>query len=342
MDQLLEEGEYYRLNTSALSSHDSFLASFLLLLLVLDINLFESAIHHEVDPQLVTDLAKPTDTVSTNYFEAMTGRIYSFNRIKAMVEKSEDIKETWAYLCHSLGLADKHQRRGSFEQEIGLTTLRCSSLVKHTKRLDTRHQDLFTLNTTVSQSRQSFSVTILTVLAAMFLPLSLASAILSMQYRFHELGPVLYDFFGVAWLFCTFAIVCFVLFRYGNCLRDRFWRLKYLQTRDYNSFRRAILGVTYSYVFGWTLVLISFLLGMFLNKETVDWRAYPFLAAGIVIFITSPFVVPFLDMVITILTLVGACFSMRKVLHEDRAKKDLKTRLMRSKEKEKRSGVELV
>jgi hypothetical protein len=82
--------------------------------------------------------------------------------------------------------------------QIQTTNLRCDALGKHTRRLDTRYKDLFDLNTTVPHSRQSFSVTILTVLAAVFLPLSLASAILSMQYRFSELGPRLYDFFGIA------------------------------------------------------------------------------------------------------------------------------------------------
>jgi hypothetical protein len=341
MDQVLDKTYYLWLEKSALSSRNSFIASFLLEILALDIDLFESVVHHEVGPKLVADLAKTTDTVSKNYFEAMEGRIYSFNRIKAMVEKAEDIRETWNYLCQSLDLSYRQQCCGSFAHQIHLGTLRCSSLVKHTKRLDARHQDLFSLNTTVSQSRQSFSVTILTVLAALFLPLSLASAILSMQYRFHELGPVLYDFFGVAWLFCTFAIVCFVLFRYGNRLLDAYWTLKHLEKRDYKSFRRSIKGVTYSYVLAWTMVLVSFLLGMFLREDTVDWRAYPILAVGLVIFITSPFVIPILDVFITLIVLFGACFSISRVAKKERTMKKIATRMGRKKTT-KKSGGELV
>jgi hypothetical protein len=162
--------------------------------------------------------------------------------------------------------------------------LQCDALGKHTRRLDTRYQDLFALNTTVSQSRQSFSVTILTVLAAIFLPLSLASAILSTQYRFSELGPRLYDLFGVAWMFFTFALLCFFLFRYGTCIIDKYWSLEHLEKRSSGTWRSSIRGTTYAYVLAWMLVLVSFLLGMFLRDSAVDWKAYPLLGIGVAIF----------------------------------------------------------
>ncbi|UKZ69193.1 uncharacterized protein TrAtP1_010203 [Trichoderma atroviride] len=56
---------------------------------------------------------------------------------------------------------------------------------------------------------QSGNVQMLTLLATIFLPLSLSAGVLSMQSRFKDLGDLLYDFFGVVVLLgaggCTFG-----------------------------------------------------------------------------------------------------------------------------------------
>ncbi|KAF2183197.1 hypothetical protein K469DRAFT_751765 [Zopfia rhizophila CBS 207.26] len=279
-----------------------FLVLFLLEILAVDISVFHKAIRFELDLELVTDLMKMTDSVLTDYFKAMEGRIFSFNRMKSMVEKAEDIQGCCDYLVKSSSVSN---RLAEESDEVLSLKLRCSELVKHTNRIDNRYQDLFSLNTTVSQTRQSFSVTILTVLAAVFLPLSLAAGVLSMQYRFNELGQRLYDFFGVAWIFCTFALVCGAFVRYGSRLLDKFWSLKHLDKHDYNTWRGDINGITYSYVVGWILVLISFLLGMFLKDNGIDKLGYVFLGLGIGIFALSPVVVPVLSLMIMIFRAFG-------------------------------------
>lgn len=302
-------------------SCDSFLSLFLLECLLLDIDVLERAVQFEIGPKLRTDLMVITDAVPTNSFQAMEARIYRFNLMKCMVAKAEDIRETWAYLCQTLNLTDENKWPRGLRAQVRSETLRCASLIKHTKRLDTRYEDLFALNTTVSQSRQSFSVTILTVLAAVFLPLSLASSILSMQYRFNELGVRLYDFFGVAWLFCTFALACGALVRYGTYLSDRLWSLRHLQKEKYKTWKGSIKGIAYSYAAGWTFVLVSFLLGMFLKDQGVDWKAYPFLGAGIAIFALSPFVVPTLHILIGVLCVFAACFSLSRSFKREKRDK---------------------
>ncbi|KAF2726854.1 hypothetical protein EJ04DRAFT_597080 [Polyplosphaeria fusca] len=306
LDNVLRGSSYFNIcNDIELSSSD-FPTLCLLEVLAIDMDEFEHAVQLEVKPKLETDLSNTRDAVPPDYFQALESRIYSFNRMKCMVEKAEDVQSAWLYLTGALRLeANSELATIELGQDVRSRTLRTSAMVKQTKRLDERCQDLFALNTTVSQSRQSFYVSILTVLAAVFLPLSLASAILSMSTRFQELGPLLYDFFGVSWIFCTFALLCSVMVRYGNAIFDRFWSLKHLGKKDYKMWRHSIQAMVYSYVAGWTFVLVGFLLGMFLQDQGIDWRAYPLLGVGVAIFICAPVVVPIVSVFVTVFSLFG-------------------------------------
>lgn len=98
--------------------------------------------------------------------------------------------------------------------------------------------------------RQNNSVQRLTVLATLFLPMSLATGILSMGTRFKDLGPLLYDFFGVLVLVMTLVVVYLaVMFLLEH-------KLKYL--------RLPAMFLTFVVVAGYgPLVLSSFLVGMF-------------------------------------------------------------------------------
>jgi len=109
---------------------------------------------------------------------------------------------------------------------------------------------------------QASNVHFLTIIATIFLPLSLATGVLSMQSRFKDLGVLLYDFFGVAILFVLLAflflgaIVCWnLLLEQGT----RFTKNTVLKWLSPFVARLAGLGVL---VFG-ALVLTSFLVGMF-------------------------------------------------------------------------------
>ncbi|KAF2121558.1 hypothetical protein BDV96DRAFT_594747 [Lophiotrema nucula] len=307
MDNLLNGQAFKNTNHDIQISLATFPTLFLLEVLAIDIYIFSSAVKSEVDPNPVTDLTDTRNAIMTSPFAAMESRIYSFNRIKAMVEKAEDLSSCFRYLSKSLSPTLE-------DADLRALTLKTENLVKHTKRIDARYTDLFALNTTVSQSRQSFYVTILTVLAAVFLPLSLASAVLSMQYRFSELGTRLYDFFGVAWLFLTFALLCGVAVRFGNHVNDKLWRLRHLDRNSYGTYKNIVKGITYSYIVAWTLLLISFLLGMFLSKDKVDWRSYPLLGIGVAIFVLAPIVVPVLDVIFMVLGAFVNCGDFWRML----------------------------
>ncbi|KAJ4326730.1 hypothetical protein N0V84_002848 [Fusarium piperis] len=78
-------------------------------------------------------------------------------------------------------------------------------------------------------ANQTRSVQRLTLLATIFLPLSLAAGVLSMQTRFVDLGFLLYDFFGVAVLLGAIVVIIFIIMTVIATIKEAESRLK----RDY-------------------------------------------------------------------------------------------------------------
>jgi hypothetical protein len=99
---------------------------------------------------------------------------------------------------------------------------------------------------------------LLSLLAIIFLPLSLASSLLSMQTRFVDLHYLLYDFFGVIVLLGTITAAIVVFLKCAS------WRSETLNTRvTHEKALKAIRGgITFMIIIPWTLILSSFLVGM--------------------------------------------------------------------------------
>lgn len=127
---------------------------------------------------------------------------------------------------------------------------------------------------------QTSSVRQLTLLATIFLPLSLSAGVLSMQTRFKDLGPLLYDFIGVVVLlgalvfpFLAFLSILELITDYlvqkaeaeifeGQEGQEKFRIYTYKRLRRY--FVRifwAVLALVAVFVF------LTFMLGMFRNVE---------------------------------------------------------------------------
>lgn len=125
--------------------------------------------------------------------------------------------------------------------------------------------------------RESTSVWILSLLAAIMLPLSLATGVLSMGTRFVELGSVLYDFVGVVVLLATMVIV-FVAVIIGGMIVKRL-SMRFLRAHLSSSVRVAVQGALKpSVLFAtglnallfWIVVLTSFLVGMIKYQPRVE------------------------------------------------------------------------
>ncbi|KAG5743748.1 hypothetical protein H9Q70_013540 [Fusarium xylarioides] len=122
------------------------------------------------------------------------------------------------------------------------------------------HLQLFSMSRDMNQSG---NVQMLTLLATIFLPLSLSAGVLSMQSRFKDLGDLLYDFFGVVVLLAAvvalFLVAMFVISS-AKELESRLWRYRW-----YKVYLRPTLLTTVTaiaLILG-ALVLTSFVVGMF-------------------------------------------------------------------------------
>ncbi|KAI0122676.1 hypothetical protein F4814DRAFT_217664 [Daldinia grandis] len=134
---------------------------------------------------------------------------------------------------------------------------------------------------------QSGNVQNLTLLATIFLPLSLAAGVLSMQSRFKDLGTLLYDFFGVVVLLATIVVLFLgAMFILANVKELESRLLKYGVYRQFG--RRLLLGLSALILitFG-ALVLSSFLVGMF--KDVVLGASI--LGYGTLVLVFGPIVV---------------------------------------------------
>lgn len=175
----------------------------------------------------------------------------------------------------SLQLMDDLRNSNEFQEmafEIkGLSAVLEKQASLISTRLDNRLRFL-EIGRTLHESRR---VQLLSLLAIIFLPLSLASSILSMQTRFVDLHYLLYDFFGVIFLlgtltFILLGVLLFFQWGYGkfkNWLENpnimsnnppgRGWFSSVFRTANY----APIYTILFSLV-PWVLILTSFMLGM--------------------------------------------------------------------------------
>lgn len=122
------------------------------------------------------------------------------------------------------------------------------------------HNELYKVFAQKTSIEQANSVNQLTLLAAFFLPLSLAAAILSMQTRFADLGVLLYDFLGVMVILIALALLVAGFNAYGRSYYDDFLHEVYFALRAFPAYPRMI---TIFWSSLWiSASLVSFLLGM--------------------------------------------------------------------------------
>jgi hypothetical protein len=114
--------------------------------------------------------------------------------------------------------------------------------------------------------QESTSIRLLTLLASIFLPMSLASGILSMQTRFASLHYLLYDFCGVVTIFGTLIVTVFLVLKLFIVLMDQFTKARARFGRWLYYEQVLIWPAAFavsSLVLGfWALIFTSFMVGM--------------------------------------------------------------------------------
>ncbi|CZR45646.1 uncharacterized protein FPRO_15178 [Fusarium proliferatum ET1] len=104
----------------------------------------------------------------------------------------------------------------------------------------------------------------LTLLATIFLPLSLAAGLLSMQTRFKDLGTLLYDFFGVVMLLAAIVLIIMILLNLMTVVNEVDSELSVRSSGYRDNIRGKLLSmINVGFCAFGCLVLSSFLVGMF-------------------------------------------------------------------------------
>ncbi|KAK8059195.1 hypothetical protein PG996_009125 [Apiospora saccharicola] len=118
--------------------------------------------------------------------------------------------------------------------------------------------------------RESNDLWVLTILASVFLPLSLASSILSMGTRLVDLGTLLYDFCGVAVILGSLSIAIIKLVRIGIGVREWFADVRVFRKKQskLSKMTRSSASIAFSTLqtlaglSTWAVVFSSFVVGM--------------------------------------------------------------------------------
>ncbi|KAG8416496.1 hypothetical protein J3458_007079 [Metarhizium acridum] len=138
----------------------------------------------------------------------------------------------------------------------------CEEARKQSTQIFACEQRRYELYKAQVDAKTSQNGTLVTILAGTFLPASLAVGCLSMNNRFANLGPLLYDLVGVIVLIGGFAVVSVAVIRIWIRARSHGpWKTKTERAMSVKSkWRAGLLGFL-----AYTAVLVSFLIGMFVR-----------------------------------------------------------------------------
>jgi hypothetical protein len=193
-------------------------------------------------------------------------RLYGFELTHSMIRKAEDLHQFIIHMGNSRNLElFAAESRSSFENILFRLEIESSLFLSNLRRRYELSEKRLDVYNQFAQHRQTASLSALTYCAAFFLPLSLAGTFLSMQSRARELHLIVYDFCGIAAVFCTIA--AFIYFLSWAWSRVKTSRLNH--RLEAGKIQLYILGKSLppKILFGasWTLMVSSFLVGMLHN-----------------------------------------------------------------------------
>jgi hypothetical protein len=167
----------------------------------------------------------------------------------------------------------------------------CIALDKSSESISTRLEGRLKFIEVGRSLQESSGLWILSVLAVIFLPLSLASSLLSMQTRFVDLRYLMYDFFGVILLLGSFTVAVVFVVKFLSWGTERLRGSPAVEIVQALFKNRQVLFVTtmgFIVVIPWVLVLTSFLVGM-IKDVGLGLKILGYGAAAMVGLVVIPF-----------------------------------------------------
>jgi hypothetical protein len=162
----------------------------------------------------------------------------------------------------------------------------CDYYKTWSQQLKTKTIDIHEVTVSRFNVKQSSSVSQLTLLAAFFLPLSLAAGVLSMQTRFADLNLLLFDFVGVVVILATIALIVGLVNRYGldfikMMIRGHNGRSALSRNNGFDSPPARYMRIGMISLW-WAAILSSFLVGM-VKDVVFGLKVFGFEVAGVLI-----------------------------------------------------------
>ncbi|OAP55464.1 hypothetical protein AYL99_10437 [Fonsecaea erecta] len=229
-----------------------------------------------------------------------------FEECEEILQEVQHVTEAVLFLLAALNLASSSSpSQPNFESLHGLRYLRlretCSQRrLNCERRIERINRTLETRNKLLN-IHESTSVKRLTILAAVFLPASLASSFLSMSQRFHELDLILFDWLGVFVLVSSVTIVLYfavkVILHVKSKTRLAYWSPAALWAFDREPWLRIVAPFQLLvYLLIWAVVLACFVLGMF-RSPSLGGKVLGYGIAGVLGFVVLSviafFLIPF-------------------------------------------------
>lgn len=186
-----------------------------------------------------------------------------------IAETAESIERAVIYIQKHLGASS----RSGLDSALQELSDALSENLKMAKHLGSKENRRYELLKGVLDFQQSLNMTRLTTLASVFLPLSLAAGLLSMQTRVSQLGLLVYDFTGICIILGTLILLTYpIMSRVIATSNRRSWyslnmmaidsltsgRIKFpIRILEYHKSWYFVLAI---YI--WGVVVASFLVGM--------------------------------------------------------------------------------
>jgi hypothetical protein len=198
-------------------------------------------------------------------------------KYESLLKTVQELTDAVEFLVNSISRS--HNTSSLLEPEdVALTerifVLRniCSQRLKNVQRHIEQANRIFEATNKALNIRESISVKRLTILASIFLPLSLASSLLSMQTRLINLHLLLYDFLGVFFLVSSLAILIYFSVRVVLKLKSTWdknqflpwaaWKFTYRSPTLKLKYQYKAIGLSIIYMSIWMVILTSFIVGM--------------------------------------------------------------------------------
>jgi len=213
--------------------------------------------YHRTNPRRIA-LARSVFEEEMNdafYFETLREQSVSITELvtSTLDILSESVEEDWV-------------RNPAFRRMRAEVRAICSAQSILTSQIAESFESRFRIFERFRGIQDSVSIWLLTLLACIFLPMSLASAILSMQTRLANLHFLLYDFCGIMIIITSLVMLVFLAMKLSIFLSDLL--MKFIANNRRGEFFRKFLllpvvaaGSIMILPF-WALVFTSFMVGM--------------------------------------------------------------------------------